>query len=484
MKKKFYVTAAIPYVNAKPHLGHALGFVYADVVARYHKFLGEEVILLSGADENSLKNVQSAEKENITAQALCDKNSRLFQDLAKILNVSFNIFQRSTEKKHFESSQKLWELCEKSGDIYRKFYAGLYCVGCEAVYTEDELENGFCPEHKVRLEKVSEENYFFRLSKYQNQIKELLIRDKLKITPSTRKNEALSFINRGLEDFSISRSRQRARGWGIPVPGDPEQVMYVWFDALNIYQSGIGFGWNEDSYNKWWPANLHIIGKGILRFHAVYWPAMLLSARLPLPKTIFVHGYVTAGGQKISKSLGNAVDPFELVKKYGADAVRYFLLREISPTEDGDFTYEKFERRYNSDLAAGIGNLVARVITLAARLNSKSEVRNPKQILNSKFQTIINKTRKNYKKFLEEFKFNEALAAIWELISFCDEHIEKERPWEESKSQKKVIGYLLSVIGSISQMLEPFLPETSEKIIKQLKTLESQPLFPRVDKSF
>lgn len=421
-KKKFYITAAIPYVNAKPHIGHALGFVYADVVARYHKFLGEETLLLSGADENSLKNVQAAEKENITAQVLCDRNSRLFQDLAEDLNVSFDIFQRATEKKHFESSQKLWELCEKSGDIYKKFYTGFYCVGCEAFYTEDELENGFCPEHKVRLEKVSEENYFFRLSKYQDQIKELLINDKLKIIPSTRKNEALSFINQGLEDFSISRSKQRAKGWGIPVPGDPEQVMYVWFDALNIYQSGIGFGWNENSYNKWWPADLHIIGKGILRFHAVYWPAILLSAKLGLPKKIFVHGYVTADGQKISKSLGNVIDPFELVKKYGADAVRYFLLREIPSTEDGDFTYEKFDQRYDSDLASGIGNLVARVIAMA-----KNSPLPDRFSADPRFK-IISDTKDRYKKALEEFKFSEALVVIWDLIKFCDKIVNEERP--------------------------------------------------------
>jgi len=278
MAKKFYLTSAIPYVNAAPHIGHAQEFVYADVIRRYHQLLGEDVTYLCGADENALKIVQAAEEAGKSPQDFCDLNQQKFLSLARNLKVEFNIWQRGSDKiHHFPSSQKLWELCKKNGDIYKKPYTGLYCVGCETFYLPEELdERGECFEHPgKKLEKVSEENYFFRLSKYQKFIEELVTTDQLKIIPETRKNEALAFIRHGLEDFSISRSKERAKNWGVPVPDDPNQIMYVWFDALNIYQSGAGFGWNDNLYKKLWPQDLMVIGKGILRFHAVYWPAIL-----------------------------------------------------------------------------------------------------------------------------------------------------------------------------------------------------------------
>ncbi len=365
---KFYITTAIPYVNAAPHVGHALEFVQADVIKRYRKILGDEVLLLSGGDENALKNVQAAEDAGSNVQDFVDKNSKIFEDLAEKLNIEFDIFQKGSTEEHHKSSQKLWKLCEK--DIYKKEYKGLYCVGCEQFYEPGELnEKGECFEHPGRkLEEVAEENYFFKLSKYENQIRQLIKTDEIKIIPEHRKNEVLGFLKQGLQDISISRSNERAKNWGVPVPEDKNQRMYVWFDALNIYQSGIGFDVDEEKYNKWWPADTHVIGKGIIKFHAVYWPAFLLSAGLKLPKTLFVHGYFTVEGQKMSKTIGNVIDPFELIKKYGVDVLRYYFLREIPSTADGDFSERRLAEIYNSDLANGLGNLVSRVAKLAEKM--------------------------------------------------------------------------------------------------------------------
>jgi len=472
--RKFFLTTAIDYVNAAPHLGHALEKIQTDVVARYHRLLNEEVIFLTGTDENSLKNVQAARKEGIPIKELVDRNAEKFQQLKECLNLSFDDFIRTTEERHIKGVQKLWKVCQE--DIYKKTYQGLYCVGCEEFYKENELVDGLCPEHKTKPELVEEENYFFKLSKYQNQLKEIIEKDELKIIPQTRKNEVLSFINQGLEDICISRSSKRASGWGIDVPGDSSQKMWVWFDALSNYINAVGYGADEKKFKKFWPADLHVIGKGILRFHAIYWPAILLSANLSLPKNIFVHGYLTVDNQKMSKSLGNIVDPFELVKKYGADAVRYFLLREIPSTKDGDFTYQKFEERYNADLAGGLGNLVARVVTMADKVSDINY-----QASGGEIEKAVSDTWEIYKKSLREFKFNETLIKVWELVSFCDRYIEKERPWEKSEGERgPIINNLLFTIKNITEMLQPFLPETSGKIFQQLETKKSEPLFPRI----
>lgn len=478
--EKYYITTAIDYVNSVPHIGHALEKVQADVLSRHHRNLGDEVFFLTGTDENSLKNVRAAEKEKIDVRKLVDKYAKKFYQLKEALNLSFDDFIRTTEKRHVRGAQKLWSACQK--DIYKKKYRGLYCVGCEAFYEENELINGLCPEHQTKPELIEEENYFFRLSKYQDKLKEIIQNDNIRIIPESRKNEILSFIQSGLKDVCISRSTERAKGWGIDVPGDNSQKIWVWFDALSNYITALGYADDTKEFQNWWQKNeniLHVIGKGISRFHAVCWPAILLSANLSLPKTIFIHGYITSEGKKMSKSLGNVIDPFELVKKYGTESVRYFLLREIPSTEDGDFTYEKFEERYNSDLAAGIGNLVARVITLA----TKPKTQNPKpesKCQNSKLKEKINKTQQNYRKALEGFKLNEALISIWDLVSFCDKYIEQERPWEEKENQKEVIADLLITISEIAKLLEPFLPETSEKILKQIKSKKSRILFPRL----
>ncbi|MBI3421237.1 MAG: methionine--tRNA ligase [Candidatus Sungbacteria bacterium] len=487
--KKFYITTAIPYVNAKPHIGHALEFVQTDVVARYHRLREEETVLLSGSDDNALKNVQAAEAANMEVQQFIDANAALFVKLASCLNVQVDIFQKGSDRtRHYPASQRLWELCTAAGDIYKKPYEGLYCVGCETFYTPDELnENGECYEHPGRrLEVVSEENYFFRLSRYQNELTRLIETDGLAIVPRSRKNETLSFLKEPLQDISISRTNARAKNWGVPVPGDDTQRMYVWFDALNIYQSGIGFGWDEQQYRKWWPADVHVIGKGITRFHALYWPAFLLSAKLPLPKLLFVHGYITVDGQKMSKTLGNVVDPFEVVAKYGADPVRYYLLREIPSGEDGDFSYEKFEQRYNGDLANGLGNLVARVATLGEKISpikfQEEDIRFAVDMAMGRIAT--------YKKQIQAFHLNEALSTIWELISLTDKYIADERPWtikDDPGLFRQVMVKASYFIDTIAVLIAPFLPETAEKIKQQIIVSDSEitikkagNLFPRL----
>ncbi len=472
--KKFYITAAIPYVNAAPHIGHALEFVQTDVIARFHKLLGENTLALSGGDENALKNVQAAETAGIPVQEFVDKNTEIFYKLTKKLNTEFDVWQKGSDKeKHFASSQKLWKRCEASGDIYKKKYKGLYCVGCETFYsTEDLDEKGECPEHpEKKLQKVAEENYFFKLTRYEDKLIELIENDKLKIIPETRKNEMLSFLKGGLKDISISRTNERAKNWGVPVPNDPTQKIFVWFDALNIYQSGIGFGWDERKYKKWWPADVHVIGKGITRFHAIYWPAFLLSARLKLPKTIFVHGYFTVEGQKISKSIGNVIDPFSLIKTYGADTLRYYFLGKFNPFTDGDFSEKKLKHVYNSDLANGLGNLIARVAKLCER--SGGSFKNTETLINT-----------GVKRAFDNFRFDRALEEIWTDIKKLDQKIEETRPWElKGNKLKENLESAVSTIRNIAYNLKPFLPETAGKIEKQFagpKIKAGKPLFPRL----
>ncbi|OGG14915.1 methionine--tRNA ligase [Candidatus Gottesmanbacteria bacterium RIFCSPHIGHO2_01_FULL_46_14] len=475
MTNKFYLHSAIPYVNAAPHIGHAQEFIYSDVIRRYHKLLHEDVLYLCGADENGLKIIQAAQKAGVEPHKFCDIHQQEFLDLAKKLNVHFDIWQRGTNENHFLSSQKLWELCTKSGDIYKKSYEGLYCVGCEAFYTSDELnENGECFEHPgKKLDLIAEKNYFFRLSKYQKFFEELIISDALSIIPQSKKNETVAFIKKGLEDFSISRTKERAKGWGVPVPGDPDQIMYVWFDANNIYYSGIGLGWNDELFTKWAPADLMIIGKGILRFHAIYWPAVLKSAGLPLPKQLFVHGYLTVDGQKMSKTVGNVVDPIKVLNQYGTDAVRYYLTREIPSYSDGDYSERRFKELYNADLANGLGNLVARIAKLAESQKCKMK--------NVNFQDV---NTGEYKKALEEYRFNDALAYVWERVKTVDKFINENQPWKLSGNDLiKVLDRAISQIIEIATLLQPFLPQTAQKILEQFRgpTILSQPsLFPRL----
>ena len=472
MKKKFYITTSIAYTNAPPHIGFALEVVQADVIARYQRLLDKDVFFLTGTDEHGQKNVKAAQECKKTPKEFCNEISAKFKVLNKILNITNDDFIRTTDqKRHWPAVKKVWLKLKENDDIYKKKYRGLYCAGCEAFITKKDLVNGECIIHQKKPEVTEEENYFFRLSSYSKKIEKLIKKDNIKIIPQSRKNEMLAFVRQGLEDISFSRPRKDLK-WGIPVPNDDTQTIYVWADALVNYISALSYAKNSSKFKKYWPADLHCIGKDIQKFHCLFWPGMLLALKLSLPKTILVHGFITVDGQKMSKTLGNVIDPFKLVRKYGVDPVRYFFLREIPSTEDGDFTYQKFERRYNADLASGLGNLVARVITLANKIKTTAQ--------NSQVKKETAKTKLKYEKALAGFKFNEALIAIWELISFCDRYIEKEKPWEKSKNSKEVIGNLLFALKEIANFLQPFLPETSEKILQQLRTKKGKPLFPRM----
>ena len=472
-KGKFYITTAIPYVNAAPHIGHVLEFVQTDAIARYQKLRGKDVALVTGADENSLKNVQAAEKEGISVSSLCDRNSAIFRDIAGKAGLSYTSFRRTSDReKHWPGVQNLWNLCKKSGDIYKKKYSGLYCVGCEAFYEPEELPGGICPEHKTRPERIEEENYFFRLSKYQGRLEGLIESGELRIIPETRKNEVLSFIKGGLKDFSVSRSVARAKGWGVPVPDDPGQIEYVWFDALGTYITGIGYGTDEAEFRKFWPADVHVIGKGILRFHAVYWPAILLSAGLKLPKTVFVHGYITAEGQKMSKSLGNIIDPGYLIGKYGIDPLRYCLLSEVPTFEDGDFSEKVLAEKNNNEILANIGNLVNRTLVFAGREFSGKVPEGKPDPEDEKFLASQNEKFAQVGQLLERMQLNEALHTVMHAGKDANAYFQRNEPWKTAKGDRArcsaAIYVLLNQVKDFAIALEPFIPGASAEIFRQL----------------
>jgi len=471
--KPFFVTTAIDYVNADPHVGHAVEKVLTDVVARSHRQKGGETYFLTGSDENSLKNVQAAEKAGRETRAFVAENAQSFMALAESLNLSFDQFIRTTEDRHFAGAQKMWSAF-KPEDVYQKKYHGLYCVGCEEFKNEKDLVEGKCSDHKVAPEVVEEENYFFKLSNYQEQLLALIESNTLKIYPDYRRNEVLSFITMGLEDFSISRSVERARGWGVPVPGDESQIMYVWVDALSNYLTALDYATDGALYEKYWQEGgerVHVIGKGILRFHAIYWPAMLLSAGLPLPTTIYAHEYLTINGEKMSKSLGNVIHPDELVAKYGIDGARYLLLTALPYTKDGDLSWDKMTEKYNADLANGLGNLVSRVITLSKGM--KYEVGDMRY-----------ESPDELEKLIEEYRIADALELVWTKVREANKYVDLHKPWELVKTDRAkleaVMQNLLGQLGHIASLLKPFLPGTSEKIETALKTGKVEPLFQRI----
>jgi methionyl-tRNA synthetase len=491
-RKEFYITTAIPYVNAKPHIGHALEFVQTDVIKRFQQLQDRPTFLTTGADENSLKNVQAAEAENITTQQLCDKNAAIFRDFAQHIGLSFDAFIRSSSKtEHWPGVRKLWQLCDNAGYIYKKKYKGLYCVGCEAFYKQSELVDGCCPEHKKPPEVVEEENYFFKLSKFQKTLQKMIKSGELRIVPTKRKNEVLAFMKDGLEDFSISRSVERAHGWGVPVPGDSEQIMYVWFDALSCYLTGVGWSLDDATFKKWWPADIHVIGKGITRFHAIYWPAMLMAAGLPTPKTVFVHGYVTVEGQKMSKSLGNVVDPIILINRFGTDIVRYYLINEIPTFDDGDFSEARLIEKGNNELIGNFGNFVFRVLSfLKANFNSVVPEPDTLNVKDKKMIENLGKAKKAIKADMEKLNLTEALHKALELSKEGNRYFQEKKPWESLKRDHDDAANTLyvsaNVVRSLAVAFSPFIPFACESLWEQLKLGEGsdvhKQLFDDIDK--
>ena len=474
MTKKFYLTTPVYYTNRAPHVGTAYTNVAADVLARYHRQKDEKVFFLTGTDEHGEKIAQAAKEVDKLPREFVDKISDEFKKTWSVLNISYDKFIRTTDKEHEEGVRKFIFQLKEKGVIYQDKYQALYCPNCEDFVQKKDLIDGKCPYHGKEPELVSETNYFFKLDKFLGPVKELIEKDEIEIRPGERKREVLSMINQDLGNLSISREKV---SWGISLPFDEKQTVYVWVDALLNYITAIGYGKDESNFNQYWPADLHLIGKDILKFHAIYWPALLLATGLKPPKKIFIHGFLTINGQKISKSLGNTIDPIELSEKYGVDTVRYFLLREISFGQDGDFSIKRLGERHNADLANGLGNLVSRVLTLSERIKPEEKTR-------GELTPKIDKAKKDYQKAIEGIKFSEALEAAWRLIGDCDNFVEKNKPWKldkDSEQFKDVVSEILTAVKEIALLLKPFMPETAEKILKQIKeNKKAEALFPRL----
>lgn len=486
--KKFYITTPLYYVNDKPHIGHTYTTIAADCIARFQRLSGREVYFLTGTDEHGSKIENAAKKAGIETEVFCDKISMEFKKTWKIFNISNDDFIRTTEKRHIIGVEAFFKKIQP--DLYIDEYKGLYCEGCEKFLSKNDLVDGLCPDHKKKPEEIFEKNYFFKLKKYLPKLKELITRNKIKIIPETRKKEAMGLFEQKIPDFSVSREKVK---WGIKFPFDtsatspkslslsvnPEQsrkvdknqVVYVWVEALQNYITAPGFGTDERKFKNIWPADIHLMAKDILKFHAIFWPALLLSAKLPLPKTIFAHGFFTIDGQKMSKSLGNVIAPLELVDKYGADAARYLLLSQFPFGQDGDIKKEKFDSKYNADLANELGNLFSRVITM---------------IKNYKINNL-NKPEKNLdliKKELDKFDIFGALQNIWKEIKALNKEIDEKKPWELAKKDPKLLKEVLSELyfklWEISYNLEPFMPDTTKKIQDNLTSLSNKAIFPRI----
>lgn len=471
---KFYITTPIYYINDKPHIGHAYTTIVADTLARWRRQQGEDVLFSAGIDENSQKTIDAAKKNDEDVAVYTDRMAHIWESTWERLHISNTDFIRTTEARHVATVEDFWERLDAAGDIYMGKYEGLYCKGCEEFKKESDLVDGICPIHKTEPEFVSEQNYFFQLSKYQQPLLDFYENNRDFVVPAYRFQEVKSFVEAGLEDISFSRE---GRDWGIPVPHDPHQVIYVWADALVNYISSVGLeGWEEH------PADMHLMAKDIARFHAIIWPAMLMSAGLPLPGQIVAHGFFTIDGVKISKTLGNTIDPIDMVDQYGGDALRYFLLREIPFGQDGDFSKEKMKERYNADLANGLGNFTARVLALAEK---EPLVRIP---LDKEFEQRVAGMKTTVAKKMGEFRFNEALAAVWEALSFGDHYINDKKVWaiKDDAARRHAIFDLMALLENIAIVLVPFLPETSAKITDSvtwegdmLHAKKIEPLFPR-----
>lgn len=491
-----YLTTTIPYVNARPHLGHALEFVQADVLARHYRRRGHRVRFQTGTDDNSLKNVLAAEAAGIGVQEFVDANAAAFVALAGPLSLSADdVIRTSTDPRHRVGVERLWRACAGAGDLYRRHYEGLYCIGCEAFYAEPELSAGLCPEHGVRPQRVAEENWFFRLSRYAGRLRDEIATGRLRIEPAGRRNEVLAFIDGGLADFSVSRSAERAHGWGIPVPGDPGQVIYVWWDALGNYLTALGYGTDDANLSPWWTGTgrrLHLLGKDVLRFHAVYWPAMLASAGLPLPTDILVHDHLTVGGRRISKSSGVSVDPAALAHEYGTDALRWWLLRDVPRIGDADFTTERLIRRANNELAHGIGNLVNRVVAMVGKYRDGA-VPVYQACERAGLGLAGQRAPEAIDSALAVGDFRRACEAVWAIAQEANRYISQTGPWTLAQAERAgdrqageqldaVLAALVATCQRLAVELEPFLPDAAARITLQTTAVagilpRSQPVF-------
>jgi len=477
--KKFYITTTLPYVNADPHIGFAAEIVRADIIARYRRLLGDEVFFNTGTDEHGLKIYRKALEQGIDTQTYVDEYAKKFDDLKEALDLSYDNFIRTTDEHHIKSAQEFWKRCDANGDIYKKNYKIKYCVGCELEKTESELnEDGCCPLHpNQELEIIEEENYFFKWSNYQKKLLDFYKENPDFVVPDFRLNEIKKFVERGLEDFSISRLKEKMP-WGVPVPNDEKHVMYVWFDALVNYISALGWPEDEKKFAEFWGTEdyrnaIQVAGKDNLRQQSAMWQAMLMSAGLPLSKQVFIFGFVNSGGQKMSKSLGNVINPLDLVNEYGTDAVRYYIARHFNTFEDSDFTTEKFKEDYNANLANGLGNLTSRIMKMA-----ESHLNDPVKIK----AFAIPESGKEY---LNNMELNHYLDYIWTNISYTDNLIQKTEPFKMIKTNREaaqeiIIG-LVERLYEVSVLLEPVMPETAKKIQQAIKEnkMPSEPLFLR-----
>ena len=469
---KFYITTAIDYVNSSPHVGTAYEKIGADALARWKRLCGYNTFFLMGQDEHSTNVEKKAVALGLGPLDYCNKMEEEFRKVWAKLNVSFDDFIRTTSPIHKETVQKIFNRINSSGDIYKGTYKGWYCVSCEAYKKETELIDGKCPNHKSPPKWIEEENYFFKLTNYRDKLLNYVQKNPTFIMPNIRRNEILNVLQEGLDDISISRASTK---WGVPIPQDESHVIYVWFDALINYLSGVGFEDNTNRFSTFWPADVHVIGKDITRFHCIIWPAMLLSAGLPLPKTIFGHGFVYVKGQKMSKTLGTVIDPSNVADKYGADALRYFLLREIAFDNDGDFTWEKLIERYNSDLANDLGNLLHRTLNMINKyqdgvITVTSEAAEP---VDDNLKNCLLTLAEKVEPLMENLAFHNALAVIWEQVNRVNRYIEETSPWTLSKNNKKsrlqtVLYNTIEAIRILATLLSPFIPTTSTKIWEQI----------------
>ena len=472
---KFYVTTAIVYPNAAPHLGFIYELVATDALARYHRMIGDETFFLTGTDEHSQNVRRRAEEEGVSTEEFTARMAHLYRDVEARFSISYDRFIRTEDADHVRGVQAFITKMQARGDIYKGAYEGWYCVSCEAFKQESDLLNGYCLIHPtLKAQWLTEENYFFKLSSYQDRLQQHIDKHPEFVQPETRRNEVLGWLKTGLQDFSISRSTIK---WGIPFPGDDKHVVYVWGDALVNYVTGVGYGTDETMFKRWWPADLHVIGKDITRFHCLYWPAMLMSAGVAVPKRVYAHGFLTVRGEKMSKSVGNYIDPFEAIDRFGAEAVRYLLLRELPFDRDGDITLETMTDRFNADLANDLGNFVYRTLAMLQRYFD-GKVPAPDSdatALDKQLRTAFEHALRGQDRLMKALDFTGALDLTWQAINRGNKYIEESAPWvlakqsDQRKRLQTVMYNLVEAIRLSAYLISPFLPESAVKIAAQVK---------------